>query len=362
MPEMKENKALLAMSGGVDSSAAGKLLRDAGYDCVGCTMKLYENEDAGLSRSRTCCSLEDVEDARSAALRLGIPYYVFNFTDAFREKVIGKFTASYCQGLTPNPCIDCNRYLKFGALFQRAELLGCRYVATGHYARIDCRDGQYHLRKARDESKDQSYVLYMLSQDQLARILFPLGELRKEAVRDLAEEAGLGNARKPDSQDICFVPDGDYARVIEHQTGKAAEPGDFVSPEGTVLGRHQGLIRYTVGQHRGLGLSLPERRYVCRLCPESNTVVLGSEEALYRREALAGDFHWIAGEPPAGPIRCRVKLRYRQRERDAWAIPLGGGGVRLRFDEPQRAVTPGQAAVLYDGDEVLGGGTLLRED
>ena len=235
-------------------------------------------------------------------------------------------------------------------------------MATGHYARIDCRDGRYHLRKARDESKDQSYVLYMLSQDQLARTLFPLGELRKEAVRDLAEEAGLGNARKPDSQDICFVPDGDYARVIEHQTGKAAEPGDFVSPEGTVLGRHQGLIRYTVGQHRGLGLSLPERRYVCRLCPESNTVVLGPEEALYRREALAGDFHWIAGEPPAGPIRCRVKLRYRQREQDAEAIPLDGGAVRLRFDEPQRAVTPGQAAVLYDGDEVLGGGTLLRED
>ncbi len=362
MPEMKETKVLLAMSGGVDSSAAGKLLRDAGYDCVGCTMKLYENEDAGLSRSRTCCSLEDVEDARSAAFRLGIPYYVFNFTDAFREKVIGKFTASYCQGLTPNPCIDCNRYLKFGALFQRAELLGCRYVATGHYARIDCRDGRCHLRKARDESKDQSYVLYMLSQDQLARTLFPLGELRKEAVRDLAEEAGLGNARKPDSQDICFVPDGDYARVIEHQTGHAAEPGDFVSPEGTVLGRHQGLIRYTVGQHRGLGLSLPERRYVCRLCPESNTVVLGPEEALYRREALAGDFHWIAGEPPAGPIRCRVKLRYRQREQDAEAVPLDGGAVRLRFDEPQRAVTSGQAAVLYDGDEVLGGGTLLRED
>ena len=362
MPEMKENKVLLAMSGGVDSSAAGKLLRDAGCDCVGCTMKLYENEDVGLSRSRTCCSLEDVEDARSAAFRLDIPYYVFNFTETFREKVIGKFTASYCQGLTPNPCIDCNRYLKFGALFQRAELLGCRYVATGHYARIDCRDGKYHLRKARDESKDQSYVLYMLSQDQLARTLFPLGELRKEAVRDLAEEAGLGNARKPDSQDICFVPDGDYARVIEHQTGKAAEPGDFVSPEGTVLGRHQGLIRYTVGQHRGLGLSLPERRYVCRLCPESNTVVLGPEEVLYRREALAGDFHWIVGEPPAGPIRCRVKLRYRQREQDAEAMPLDGGTVRLRFDEPQRAVTPGQAAVLYDGDEVLGGGTLLRED
>ena len=240
MPEMKENKALLAMSGGVDSSAAGKLLRDAGYDCVGCTMKLYQNEDAGLSRSRTCCSLEDVEDARSAAFRLGIPYYVFNFTEEFREKVIGKFTASYCQGLTPNPCIDCNCYLKFGALFRRAELLGCRYVATGHYARIDCRDGKYRLRKAADEAKDQSYVLYMLTQAQLGRTLFPLGELRKAEVRALAEEAGLGNARKPDSQDICFVPDGDYARVIEYQTGHAAEPGDFVSPEGAVLGRHRG--------------------------------------------------------------------------------------------------------------------------
>ena len=360
--EARADRVLVAMSGGVDSSAAAKLLRDAGYACTGCTMKLYRNEDAGVSPNRTCCSLEDIEDARSAAFRLGSPYYVFNFTEEFREKVIGKFVASYCRGLTPNPCIDCNRYLKFGALFQRADLLGCRYVATGHYARIDVQEGKYRLRKAADESKDQSYVLYMLTQEQLARTLFPLGELRKEEVRNLAEAAGLGNARKPDSQDICFVPDRDYARVIERHTGKAAEPGNFVSPDGTVLGQHRGLIRYTVGQHRGLGLSQPERRCVCRLCPENNTVVLGSEQELYRRDAVAEDFHWIAGEAPAAPLRCRVKLRYRQREQPAEVTPLDRNSVYIRFDEPQRAITPGQAAVLYDGDTVLGGGSIMREE
>ena len=361
MPEMKETKVLLAMSGGVDSSAAGKLLRDAGYDCVGCTMKLYENEDAGLSRSRTCCSLEDVEDARSAAFRLGIPYYVFNFTDAFREKVIGKFTASYCQGLTPNPCIDCNRYLKFGALFQRAELLGCRYVATGHYARIDCRDGRYHLRKARDESKDQSYVLYMLSQDQLARTLFPLGELRKEAVRDLAEEAGLGNARKPDSQDICFVPDGDYAKIIAARTGKEPQPGPFLDLSGNVVGTHRGIIHYTVGQRRGLRMPSDGKIYVVRILPEQNAVVVGPDSALYTNECFVANMHWISGEAPAFPYRCSAKTRYRQPERPCTVYPAGQSGVRLVFDEPLRAITPGQSAVLYDGDTVLGGGIIARE-
>ena len=344
-------KILVAMSGGVDSAVTVGLLKEQGYTVGGATMLLRPGAEA------------EAEDARRAAETLDVPFWCFPLQKEFHTCVIAPFCRVYQTGGTPNPCVVCNNRLKFGLFLDKALELGYDAIATGHYARIEQDPGgRWLLKKAIHREKDQSYVLYMLSQDQLARTLFPLGELRKEAVRDLAEEAGLGNARKPDSQDICFVPDGDYARVIEHQTGHAAEPGDFVSPEGTVLGRHQGLIRYTVGQHRGLGLSLPERRYVCCLCPESNTVVLGPEEALYRREALAGDFHWIAGEPPAGPIRCRVKLRYRQRERDAEAVPLDGGDVRLRFDEPQRAVTPGQAAVLYDGDEVLGGGTLLRED
>ena len=243
-------KILIAMSGGVDSSVAAKLLADAGNDCVGCTMKLYTNEDAGISRSRTCCSLDDVEDARSVAARLKMPYYVFNFSEDFREKVIEKFVRSYEAGLTPNPCIDCNRYMKFAKLFDRAKVLGCDHIATGHYARIERAGESYVLKKALDASKDQSYVLYDMTQEQLAHTLFPLGSLHKHETRALAEAAGFLNAEKPDSQDICFVPDGDYARVIELHTGKKAAPGDFVDPSGRVLGQHGGLIRYTIGQHR----------------------------------------------------------------------------------------------------------------
>lgn len=351
-------KVLIAMSGGVDSAVAAKLLTDAGNDCIGCTMKLYRNEDVGAAPTRTCCSLDDVEDARSVAYRLGMPYYVFNFSDDFREKVIAKFVDSYCRGLTPNPCIDCNRYMKFDRLYRRAALLGCDRIATGHYACIEQQDGKYLLKKALDFSKDQSYVLYALTQEQLAHTLFPLGSLRKSETRRIAAQCGLVNAQKPDSQDICFVPDGDYARVIELYTGHPAAQGDFVAADGRIIGRHNGLIRYTVGQHRGLGLSLPERRYVCRLCAENNTVVLGEEAELYRRELTVTDFNWISGQAPTGAARCRAKLRYRQPEQPATAFPQEDGSVVLRFDEPQRAVTPGQAAVLYDGDIVLGGGTI----
>ena len=353
-------KILIAMSGGVDSSVAAKLLCDAGNECIGCTMKLFDNCDAGLSRSRTCCSLDDIEDARSVAFSLGMRYYVFNFKDDFREKVIKKFASAYLAGQTPNPCIDCNRYMKFDKLYERARLLGCDKIATGHYARIEFDGEQYMLKKARDESKDQSYVLYMLTQEQLAHTLFPLGELIKSETRAIAEASKLTNAQKPDSQDICFVPDGDYAAAIERLTGKTSAPGNFIDTDGNVLGTHRGITHYTIGQHRGVGLALPERRYVCKIDAGSGTVTLGSGTELYSREVLVRDFNWISGEAPSGPIRCSAKIRYRQPEQAANVEPLSENEALIRFDTPQRAVTPGQSAVLYDDDTVLGGGIIVR--
>ena len=297
-----------------------------------------------------------------AAWRLGMEHFVFNFSDDFRQKVIGRFAEAYLNGRTPNPCIDCNRFMKFDRLFDRADVLGCTHIATGHYARVTMENGKYVLKKALDETKDQSYVLYAMTQAQLARTLFPLGGLRKSETRALAEAGGFVNARKPDSQDICFAPDGDYAAAVERYAGHPAEPGDFVDGSGCPLGKHRGVIRYTVGQHRGLGVPLPGKRYVVRVCAADNTVTLGEEADLYSAGALVGEVSWIAGEPPAGPVRCAAKVRYRQREQSAWAEPLPGGKLRLRFDEPQRAVTPGQAAVLYDGDTVLGGGEILAAE
>ncbi|MBR0235304.1 MAG: tRNA 2-thiouridine(34) synthase MnmA [Clostridia bacterium] len=352
-------KALIAMSGGVDSSVAAYLMKEAGYECIGCTMRLYENEDAGVSRDQTCCSLDDVEDARSVAYRLGMPYYVFNFSDDFKEKIICKFINSYEMGRTPNPCIDCNRYMKFEKLHERAKILGCDKVVTGHYARIEHDGERYLLKKAVDESKDQSYVLYSLTQEGLAHTAFPLGSLCKSETRKIAEEHGFINAHKPDSQDICFVPDGDYARVIELNTGKKYEPGDFVDKQGNVLGRHRGIINYTIGQRKGLGISAAAPLYVCSIDTKNNTVVLGDDKDLYSDTLEADEFNWISGVVPASPVRCRAKIRYRQKEQPATAYPIGDAMVKIVFDEPQRAITPGQSAVLYDGDVVLGGGTII---
>lgn len=352
-------RALIAMSGGVDSSIAAKLIKDMGFDCIGCTMKLYTNEDAGVERSRTCCSLDDVEDARSVAYRLGMPFYVFNFTDSFRDTVIRKFIDCYERGITPNPCIDCNRRMKFGDLYERARVLGCDFIVTGHYARIEHDGERYLLKKALDCTKDQSYVLYSLTQELLSHTLFPLGELQKTEVRKIAEESGFVNAAKPDSEDICFVPDGDYAAVIEAHTGKKYPEGSFVDRHGNILGRHRGIIHYTVGQRKGLGISSSEPMYVCKISPDSGDIVLGGKDELLSREADVSDFNWISGEAPTGELHCRAKIRYRKPEEWARVIPTGKDSVHIIFDEPQRAVTPGQAAVLYDGDTVLGGGTIV---
>ena len=352
-------KALIAMSGGVDSSVAAFLMKQAGYDCVGATMRLFDNEAAGIPREKSCCSLEDTEDARAVACRLGIPYYVFNFTDDFRTQVIDRFITSYECGKTPNPCIDCNRYLKFDRLYRRAAEIGCDYVVTGHYARIELSDGRYLLKKAADESKDQSYVLYAMTQAQLAHTKLPLGGMNKTETRRIAEEQGFVNARKRDSQDICFVPDGDYARVIELNTGKTYPHGNFIDRGGNILGEHKGIIRYTIGQRKGIGLTLNEPMYVCEKNPEDNTVMLCKNDELFSRELDAENFNWIAYEAPPKELRVKAKIRYRQGEQWATAYATGSDTVHITFDEPQRAVTSGQAVVIYDGDMVVGGGTIV---
>ena len=352
-------RALIAMSGGVDSSIAAYLTSKQGYACIGCTMKLYGNMDIGISRSRTCCSLDDVEDARSVAYRLGMPYYVFNFTRDFREKVIQKFVQSYESGATPNPCIDCNRYMKFDKLYERAIILGCEYIVTGHYARIEYNGNRYLLKKALDETKDQSYVLYAMTQEQLAHTLFPLGAMTKADVRTLAGENGFINAEKPDSQDICFVPDGDYAAFLERYTGKIYPSGQFLDTSGAVLGQHKGIIRYTIGQRRGLGISSDSPLYVTAIDPTENTVTLSHGDGLYANTVIASDINLISVAEITQPMRVKAKIRYRQKEQPATVTQIGDS-LKIEFDELQRAPTLGQAIVLYDGDTVVGGGTISQ--
>ncbi|MDO5146961.1 MAG: tRNA 2-thiouridine(34) synthase MnmA [Eubacteriales bacterium] len=351
-------KALIAMSGGVDSSVAAFLMKEAGYDCIGVTMKLYDNEDIGMEQEKTCCSLSDIEDARSVAVKLGIPYYVFNFKDDFKEKVIDSFIESYQCGKTPNPCIDCNRYLKFEHLYRRARELECDVIVTGHYARITEDKEGWHLSKGKDGTKDQSYVLYSLTQEQLAHTRFPLGEYTKEEIRRIAGEQGFFNAEKKDSQDICFIPDGDYRKFIEETTGQKSVPGDFVDKDGNVLGQHKGYYGYTIGQRRGLGISAASPYYVTEIRPDLNQVVLGTNEELFRKTLKAEAFNWIETLEPGEVIKARI--RYHQAEKEATAEILADGRVEVRFLEPQRAITKGQAVVLYRGDAVVGGGTIIE--
>ncbi|MDD7674672.1 MAG: tRNA 2-thiouridine(34) synthase MnmA [Oscillospiraceae bacterium] len=353
-------RVCVAMSGGVDSSVAAVLLQEQGYELSGVNLRMFHNEDLGESREKTCCSLADAEDAALVARRLGFPFYVFDFAQVFRDTVIRDFVEEYQVGHTPNPCAVCNREVKFGALLRRVQALGQDFLATGHYAQVerDPDSGRYLLKRAADRSKDQTYFLYMLTQDQLAHTLFPLGGLHKAEVRQIAETRGLVNARKHDSQDICFVPDGKYADFIERTTGHPSPTGPFLDREGRVLGQHKGLIRYTRGQHKGLGLSTEEPLYVLEKDAAANTIRLGPDSALWTTELTAEQVNLISMPELTVPLRVTAKTRYSQREAAATVTSLPDGCIHVVFDEPQRAITAGQAVVLYDGEYVVGGGTI----
>ncbi len=341
---MDHKTALIGMSGGVDSSVAAWLMLRQGYHCQGATMRLFENTE---------------EDALSVCQRLGIPFHVLDNREIFRDTVMEDFVRCYEAGLTPNPCILCNKKIKFDLFLRQARELGCENIVTGHYARIRQEKGRYYLYKPADTAKDQSYFLYALTQEQLAHARFPLGELTKSQVRQIAEEQGFINAKKSDSQDICFVPDGDYFSFLQRFTGKAYECGDFLDLNGAVVGKHKGAVGYTLGQRKGLGLAMGAPVYVCGKDMNCNTVTVGPNEALFTKELVAKDWNWIASPVLTEPLRCKAKARSRMTEQAATVYPMENGLARVIFDEPQRAITPGQAVVLYDGDTVLGGGTII---
>ena len=335
------------MSGGVDSTAAAILMQREGYDCACALMTLRPGEETGEA------------DARRAAKQLGLPFFVFDFSEAFEERVINRFVSAYNEGRTPNPCVDCNKHIKFGELLQKSLELGNNCLATGHYARVERgADARFLLKKGADAAKDQSYVLYSLTQQQLAHIHFPLGGLSKTQVRLLVSDAGLQNADKSESQDICFVPDGDYAGFIIMHTGIQPRKGQFVDTEGNTLGENRGIVRYTIGQRRGLGLSMPYPPYVLALRPEDDTVVVGKNEMLYSKRLYARDINLIPFDNLNSPVKARVKIRYKHTEQPAMVHQTGEDTLLIEFDEPQRAITGGQAAVIYDGDIVIGGGTI----
>ncbi len=354
-------KVMVGMSGGVDSSVAAAILKKEGYDVTGVTMKIWsggETQQAG-----GCCSLSSVEDARRVAFQLDIPYYVLNFQDIFEKSVIDYFVEEYAKGRTPNPCIACNRYVKFEAMLEKAVSMGIDYVATGHYAKIEYDDlrKRYLLKKSATEKKDQTYALYNMTQYQLQRTLMPIGHYDKETVRRIAKELGFDVADKPDSQEICFITDNHYAGFVSQRLKRPVEKGKFIDTHGNILGEHKGLIHYTVGQRKGLGMSFGKPMYVVRLDPEKNTVVLGEAGEEYSKGLIASECNWIAFTQLKQPMRVKAKVRYLAREATAEITPLDKGKIRVDFEMPQRAVTPGQSVVFYYEDIVLGGGIIEEQ-
>ncbi len=354
-------KVVVGMSGGVDSSVAAYLLKQQGYDVVGVTMQIWQDEShEEIENKGGCCGLSAVDDARRVAAMLDIPYYVMNFKSEFKRDVIDYFVREYLAGRTPNPCIACNRYVKWESLLTRSIQIGADYIATGHYARIcELPNGRYAIRNSVTAKKDQTYALYNLTQDQLKRTLMPIGDYTKEEVRKIAEDIGLMVAGKPDSMEICFVPDNDYASFIEKETGVTSVPGDFVDVDGNVIGKHRGVIHYTVGQRKGLGIALGKPAFVVAIRPEQNQVVIGEDRDVYTERLYANNLNFMAVDDIPEPVHVKAKIRYSHEGAYCTVRKIDSDTIECIFDQPVRAVTPGQAVVLYDGEYVLGGGTII---
>ncbi len=351
-------KVVVGMSGGVDSSVTAHLLKEQGYDVIGVTMQVWPNDEEYEEREGSCCSLSAVEDARRVALKLGIPFYVLNFKEIFREKVIDYFIDEYVEGRTPNPCVACNKYIKFDELLKKAQALGADYVATGHYAIIEEKDGRYLLRRSKDDKKDQTYALYNLTQYQLAHTLMPCGAYTKEHIREIAKEIGLEVHNKRDSEEICFIPDNDHGAYIKREVPEKVEPGNFVDKQGNILGRHKGIVYYTIGQRKGLGIALGVPRFVTDINQLRNEVVLGGEEDIFKTELKAGTVNFIPFDKLDKPMEVKVKIRYSAKASPAVIYPLENDKVKVVFKEKQRAITKGQSVVFYQEDLLVGGGII----